>query len=298
MTPDLLDELAGTWAVALRDAGKAPNTARTYAAAVRSLAAWQREHGKDGFSRAQIRGFIGGILDQGGARNTGRIRAKALIQFSRWLAAEGITGCDELAGMEAPKPGDIVVPRLSDADVSALLAACAADDSFCGARDEAFVSFATDVPVRIQEMLWMDLPGDLDLIERRGTLRRTKGNHERRVAFSAATQQSIARYLSMRARLADPGAGPLWISMRRRSRLGYRGLYESLSIRAEAAGITGFFPYRLRNTAAVRYLLAGGSEGNLMMLGGWQKRDMLDHYVAEARAEIALAEADSIYAAA
>ena len=37
-------------------------------------------------------------------------------------------------------------------------------------------------------------------------------------------------------------------------------------------------PYRLRHTAATRWLAAGGAEGGLMAVAGWSKCEMIDRY--------------------
>ncbi|MGA7055474.1 MAG: hypothetical protein WBZ37_30275 [Mycobacterium sp.] len=55
--------------------------------------------------------------------------------------------------------------------------------------------------------------------------------------------------------------------------------------RAIKAGINGFHPYLLRHTAATRGLRTGGSEGGLMEVAGWAKRDVLDRYVAATAAD-------------
>ncbi len=293
MMPDELDKHVQDWAAALRDAGKSPNTVRSYVTSVRVLTAWQRAHGSSGLDREGVRGFIGSILDGAGSRDTARTRAKALLRFSRWLADEGIAVRDELAGMSVPEPGQVLVPRLSDDEVGALVSACAADASFAGCWDEAFVRISVGVPVRIEEMLFMDLPGDLDIMRQRASLLTTKGNGQRRIPFSGATRDALDQYMSVRGRLAGADDGPLWLSQRGR-RLSYSGLYASLCGRAGTAGIRGYYPYRMRHTAAVRWLLAGGSEGNLMAIGGWKRREMIDRYVAEARMEMALAEGDRI----
>jgi len=64
--------------------------------------------------------------------------------------------------------------------------------------------------------------------------------------------------------------------------------------RAQRAGIDGFHPHILRHTAATRWLAAGGSEGGLMAVAGWAKRDMLDCYTAATAAERAAAEARTL----
>lgn len=61
--------------------------------------------------------------------------------------------------------------------------------------------------------------------------------------------------------------------------------------RATAAGITGFHLHMLRNTAATRWLAAGGSENGLMAVAGWSSREMLDRYTQASASDRAAAEA-------
>lgn len=55
----------------------------------------------------------------------------------------------------------------------------------------------------------------------------------------------------------------LWLGDRSKG-FSYDALHKTLRLRADAAGIEGFHPHRLRHTAAHRWLAAGGSEGGLM----------------------------------
>lgn len=291
MTPDELDKHAATWAAALRDQGRSPNTVRVYTDSVHQLTAWQRACGKNGLSLDGVRGFIGDILDDGGARSTARIRAKAVKQFSQWLASEGIIGCDELAGLKAPAPGQVLVPKLSEQELAALISACAMERTVISRRDEAIIRLGADAPTRAEELLAMDLPGDLDLSSCRAIIRKGKGCKQRIVPYSDETALAISMYLRARGFTAS---GPLWQS-RDGGRLSYKALYATLCHRAEVAGIQGFYPHRLRHTAAVRWLLRGGSEGNLLLVGGWERREMIDHYVRDARAEMALEEGRRIF---
>jgi integrase len=72
---------------------------------------------------------------------------------------------------------------------------------------------------------------------------------------------------------------------------GYHGLYDALQRRAQAAGIEDFHPHVFRHTAAQRWLSAGGSEGGLMTVAGWSRRDMLDRYTRATAADRAADEA-------
>jgi integrase/recombinase XerD len=71
----------------------------------------------------------------------------------------------------------------------------------------------------------------------------------------------------------------------------YPALYRAVLYRAKLAGIERMHPHRLRNTAASRWLAAGGSEGGAMALMVWTKHDMLRRYVAATASERAADEA-------
>jgi integrase len=80
------------------------------------------------------------------------------------------------------------------------------------------------------------------------------------VPFGPHTAQALDRYLRLRAchRLADTPA--LWVGDRGKG-FTYDALHKALKQRAEAAGIAGFHPHKMRHTAAHRWLAAGGSRG-------------------------------------
>lgn len=59
----------------------------------------------------------------------------------------------------------------------------------------------------------------------------------------------------------------LWLGDRGKA-FSYDALHKSLSMRANRAGVIGFYPHRLGHTAAHRWLAAGGSEIGLMAIAG------------------------------
>lgn len=285
--PDLLD----SWLIALRDEGKSRHTVTAYGDSVRALIRWQELAGKDGLTREGTAGFLASILDGGGEASTANLRARCIRLFSAWAAEEGRTEVDELAGMKAPRPGKKIVPKLSDDELRRLIAVCAADKTLRGRRDEAMVRLASESTARCDELLQMDMPGDLDLKRGRAVID-GKGNRERVIPFGSHTTRALDRYLFLRKK-AGFGDGPLWISSHKK-RLSYAGLYKTLGARAEAAGIPAFHPHRLRHTAASRWLRAGGTEGGLMQAAGWRSRSMLDRYVEDTAAERMLEEAQRL----
>jgi integrase len=124
-------------------------------------------------------------------------------------------------------------------------------------------------------------------------IRKGKGGKGRVVPFGPHTATALDRYMRLRARhrLADSPA--LWVGDRGKG-FTYDALHQSLGQRAQAAGIVGFHPHKMRHTAAHRWLAAGGSEGGLMAVAGWTRPDMLMRYTKAQASSRAAAEARSL----
>lgn len=293
MDLDQMHVLLRAWETKLRDEGKSAHSVRAYGDSVRALMRWQEQQGTAGLSKAATNGFLAWVIDtspRGGGASTANLRARAIRQFSAWCMSEGETQADELAGIRPPKPGKRIVPKLSDEELAALIAVCAADHSLYGRRDEALVRLGAEALVRADELLSMDIPADLDLRRGIAIIRRGKGDKGRPVPFGDATGRAIGRYLRTRKAAGLPADGPLWLSQRK-GRLSYPGLYSTLGKRARAAGIPDFHPHRLRHTGASRWKAAGGSDTGLMAIGGWTSLDMVIRYTEDSKSELAIDEA-------
>lgn len=282
-------ELLFSWEKHLRAEGKSRATVKSYGDGIRAYIRWAEDAGAGGLTRDGAVGFLAALADSASTA-TAASRAKSLKQFSAWAAREGRADADVLAGLKSPAVDKKIVPKLSDDELRALIAACAADKTLYGLRDEAMVRLAMEAGCRAEELLGMDLPGDLDQRRDIAVIRRGKGGKGRLVPFGPKTSRAIDRYLFERKRAGHPDAGPLWISQRK-GRLGYHALYATLLRRAGRAGIPDFHPHRLRHTFASRWLRAGGSEGGLMAVAGWSSREMIDRYVEDTKSERAADEA-------
>jgi integrase/recombinase XerD len=276
--PTLLD----SWLLHLRAERKSPQTVKTYGDGVRSFLSWcARENTPPALDRPTAEKWIVALLSDGAEAATARSRHLALRRFSKWLAAEGETERDELASLAPPQLDTKAIHPLGDDQLRALLAACKGA-TLRDKRDEAIIRFMVETGARAGEVLALTV-ADVDLAAGTAVIRRGKGGKARRVPFGSQTGAAIDRYLRARRRHRLANTPALWLGDRGRG-FAYHGLHDSLRYRAERAGIAGFHVYLLRHTAAHRWLAAGGSEGGLMAVAGWERPDMLLRYT-RARAE-------------
>jgi integrase/recombinase XerD len=268
-----LAALLPSWELHLRAERKSPATLKVYAGGARAFLAWAERTGTPAvLDRATVTAYVADLLDHGAEGNSAKARQLALRRFAAWLVEEGELDADPLLGLKPPRVDEKVTPVLSDAQLKALLAACQGP-SFLHRRDEALVRLMVETGLRAGEAApWASptstcAPG----------LRRGKGGKGRMVPFGSQTARALDRYLRLRRAHRLAGTPALWLGARSKS-LGYAGLHAALGDRAEQAGLKGFHPHVLRHTAAHRWLAAGGTEGGLMAVAGWSRRDMLDRY--------------------
>jgi site-specific recombinase XerD len=279
VSADRLPDLAAllpSWELHLRAERKSPQTVKAYGDGVRSFLRWCGAEGVEPvLGRSTVATWMVALLEAGAEASTARSRQLAVRRFSAWLVAEGEAGTDALLGLAPPKLDRKVVERLTDDQLRALIKACAGRE-LRDRRDEAVVRFMAESGARAGEVVAMELP-DLDLLGGVAVVRRGKGGKGRRVPFGTQTARSIDRYLRLRAAHRLAGTTAVWLGDRGKA-FSYDALHKTLGERATAARITGFHPHLLRHTAAQRWLDAGGSEGGLMAMAGWTRRDMIDRY--------------------
>ena len=286
-----LAELAEQWMTALEAGGKSAMTIRAYKAGVTGFLRWHANTGpaEPVLDKEAASLFLRDLRRAGQSPGTCRLRHAALRRFATWMAEEGVTERDELVGLKPPALDHPVVPRLTDAELAALIKACKGT-TFTDRRDEALVRLITEGLLRAGEALALTA-GDVDVRRGIATVRRGKGGKGRVVPFGPQTATAINRYLNLRRRHLLAHTAPMWLPGGGRATFGYQGLAAALGARAKAAGIEGFHLHRLRHTGASRWLRAGGSEGGLMAAGGWADRNMIDRYAGDTAAERAVEEA-------
>ena len=274
-SPDLV-ALLPSWELALRAERKSPQTIKSYGDGVRRFLAWCAENGRPArLDKPTVTAFVADLLGDGAEPATARARHLSLRRFSAWLTDEGETDADLLLGAKAPRLDVKVVDPLSEAQLKALLAACAGRD-LRDRRDEALIRFMVETGARAGETVALAVP-DVDLQAGTAVVRRGKGGKGRVVPFGPQTTRALDRYIRTRRTHRLAALPALWLGDRGKA-FTYDALHKALGARAAAAGIDGFRPHRLRHTAAHRWLAAGGSEGGLMAVAGWTRPDMLLRY--------------------
>ena len=137
--------------------------------------------------------------------------------------------------------------------------------------------------MRLAEMAGLsvnDVDDELDVVHVLG-----KGRRPRAAPFGAKTAQAIDRYLYERSKHQQAHLSALWLGEKGKGPMTESGIARIVRRRGVQVGIEGLHPHALRHTWAHEFRNAGGSEGDLMLIGGWTSRAMLDRYGKSAAAE-------------
>lgn len=290
------EALLDSWQLSLH--GKAPRTVRLYLDEARRFAGWLAEHGRPAakpgdllaVDRRDAEAWLTSLKAAGRAQATMRNRWVALRNLYGWAEAEEEIAVSPLARIVVAKGNPPAPDVLSDDELGLLLKACSGPD-FYARRDLALVRLMLATGMRVSEVCDLTI-GDLDLVRRIVSVRHGKGDKARLVRYDAATAAALDRYKRVRARHRHAASPWLWIG--HRGRVTRKGVPRMLDKRAASAGIDHVHPHQLRHTWADRWLRAGGNEGDLQRLGGWESAEIMRRY-GEARAvDRALAAYDTI----
>jgi site-specific recombinase XerD len=282
--------LLSGWELTVSADGYSPKTLRTYRAGVTSLCAWIVANHPDlapaELDRNHIRGWVAEVRERNGATTAATYFAGAR-HFCRWLVAEGEATTDATDRVKYPAPSEPTTTVLSPDDLKRLLATCRRK-TFVGCRDAAMIMVLVDGGLRLAELIGLRL-ADVDQSNQflyvlgKGTQRR--GPRPRAVPYGVRTAQALNRYLRERERHPFRDSPALWLGGAGRPAVTADGVRRMLGRRGAQAGIPGLHPHTLRHTWASAFRAAGGSEGDLMTLGGWRNRAMLDRYGKAAAAD-------------
>jgi site-specific recombinase XerD len=288
--PDF-EALAVSWDLTLDADGYSHNTRRAYALALRSLGQWlAAEHpgvGPIEMGVPHVRGWIS-YMRTTTAPNTIRGWFAGVRHFCRWLVSEQERTDDATHGIRTPTAGDPVTPTLKPDELKALIKDCDGT-TFIDRRDAAILYGFIDGGLRLSENAQLGVV-DVDIRDRllfvigKGSNR--SGPRRRAVQLGVKGARAFDRYLRERRKHPFHESPKLWLGARNRESLSAEGIEAMVHRRATRLGID-LHPHMFRHTWASEFRRGGGEEGDLMVLGGWRSRQMLDRYgrhVAQDRA--------------
>jgi integrase len=215
---------------------------------------------------------------------------RCLQQWWEWYAAEEEVPnpIKDMRIPSAPKLDDNPPPVIEEDQLRALIKDAESRKDYTSRRDAAVLRLLGASGIRLGELAGIDLP-DLDL-QKREVRVTGKAGKVRVVKFDARSAIALDRYMRLRQqRLTKMGGqfgasaiNALWIGHRRFVRMTEDGLYQAIVRRGKGIGFK-IHPHLFRHTFTHRYLDAGGSEGDLMELNGWESPQMLKRYGRSAR---------------
>jgi len=292
MHPDF-EALATGWELALGADGYSANTLASYGQALDSFGRWMQENAPGvsptEASRDHVRGWLV-HLRATVAANSARGWFAGVRHFCRWMVAEGECSDDATLGIRTPSKGDPRTPVLKPEEIKAMLGTCDIT-SFRGRRDAAIIMVLADGGLRLAEITGLRVD-DVDVRDRIlfviGKGSNLSGPRRRAVPLGIKAARALDRYLRERRKHVYHERTQLWLGDRNRETLSAHGVTAMLKRRAAEVGLV-VHPHMFRHTWASEFRSAGGEEGDLMALGGWRSRQMLDRYGRVAAAERAAA---------
>jgi site-specific recombinase XerD len=290
------EALLESWQLSLHD--KSRNTVKLYLGELRRFAAWLADAGRPAkapgvvlhVGRQDVEAHLSALREAGKAPAGIRARWVALSAFYRWLASEDEVDASPMVKVTAPKADPPPIDVVTAEAFEQLLKACAGR-GFIDRRDAALLACLWSTGLRVFEVCALQLE-DVDLMQRVALVRHGKGDRHRLVRFDGRTAALVDRYKRARSGHKLAASPHLWLGPRQP--LGPAGVAGMLDRRAVAAGLGHLHPHQFRHTFADRWLAAGGTEGDLQRLGGWQDSASMRRYGAARATDRALAAYDQV----
>ncbi|MBI3708906.1 MAG: site-specific tyrosine recombinase XerD [Proteobacteria bacterium] len=187
----------------------AANTLRAYARDLDDFAAFLAKRQRDVTTVAagEVRAYLARMTRAGLSPRTAARRLSALRQLCRFLVAEGARGDDPMLTIDGPRLGRPLPKTLSEADMSALVAAARKDRGPAGKRLAAMLELLYGAGLRVSELVGLKLSA-LSRDGRYLTIR-GKGDKERLAPLGDPARAALADYMAIRtAFLPSGGTSP------------------------------------------------------------------------------------------
>lgn len=275
-----------SFSLILRVAEKSPRTREMYLDATRWFAGWLLSNTPirrwDLVTRDELREFFLHMGELGYQQSYRNNIARCLQAYFKWLSTEE-EWPNPFATFQAPPPpkiGEKMVPVISIEDLGRLIKDAESGRDFTSRRDAALLRMFASTGCRLAEITHLTMTS-LDVHGRTATVT-GKGNKTRQVKFDHRCALALDRYLRKRSEHPAADIPALWIGARRRTGMTPSGVRQVIERRGERLGLD-IHPHLFRHTFSHNWLDAGGAEGDLMELNGWDSPQMLRHYGASAR---------------
>ncbi len=278
------DDLIRGFIMALGAGGRKSRTLFIYEDSIRSLSDFARNLGLPSLAtmdRTHIRHWLSSLHQKGNKPATVSIRYRSLNRFFGWCVTEEERSDNPMDRVDPPRiPSEIQAYYQPD-DVEKVVKSIGRSTPH-NLRDAAMVMVLYDSGVRAAELCGMKAE-DLDWRDRT-ILVTGKASKQRRVSIGSKSAMAIERYLRKRGTKSDW----LWLGSGSMP-LNTNGLRMMLQRRFKDAGVKFRGAHAFRRGFAMEYLAAGGQEGDLKELGGWQDYAMVSRYAKANAGERAIA---------
>jgi site-specific recombinase XerD len=230
-----------------------------------------------------VRLFFAWLREQGYAKGYRNSVGRALQAFFKWYALEEAAPnpFDRVKPPSAPKHDENPPPVVAVEQLAALMKDAERGRDFESRRDAALLRLFASTGCRLSEIALLALT-DINLPSREATVT-GKGSRQRTVRFDHKAALALDRYLRARSKHRHAYLPALWLGVRRKQGMTPSGVRQIIERRGERLGLN-LHPHLFRHTFAHNWLDAGGAEGDLMALAGWDSPQMLRRYGASARA--------------
>lgn len=272
-----------SWMLHLRSEDKAPKTMKAYRDAAVLIAGWLIERGRtdwDQVTKDDLRDYWIWMYDQSYAKSTVNQHGRSLQQFWKWWSEEEDVPSPFTKSPPAPKMGENPPAVLEQEQLVALIKDAEKGRDYESRRDAAILRLFACTGCRLSELANLQLD-DVNVAGREATVT-GKGSKRRTVKYDHKAALALDRYLRVRAKHKAASLLALWIGTRRRTPMTSNGVYQMIARRGERLGMK-INPHQFRHTFSHRWLDAGGAEGDLLELNGWESAQMLKLYGRSAR---------------
>jgi integrase/recombinase XerD len=272
--------LDGLW----MERGLSDNTLAAYRRDLQGLAGWLAEKGPAlaAASRADLLGYIQHRSGSGARPRTTARLLSALRRFYRWLVRENLRKDDPSARIDAPRLGRPLPKSLTEAEVEALLAAPAVDETL-GLRDRAMLEVLYATGLRVSELVGLTL---MQLHLDQGIVRVVgKGSKERLVPLGEEAVAWIERYMRHgRPELLNGRTSDALFVTHRAEPMTRQMFWYLIKRHARQAGIVrGLSPHTLRHAFATHLLNHGADLRVVQLLLGHSSLSTTQIYTHVAR---------------